>query len=486
VTVHTWTKSACVVFAWSILLIIAVTTGVTGPARPPEANTHIAGKTTEVILTSMSDAAAAPGPTTGYVVQPGDTLSSIAARFAVRGGWPTLYAANRPLIGPDPNLIRPGAVLVLPGQQAPVRYRVVPGDTLAGIAAALAVHGGWPALYAANRPLIGPDPNVIHPGAVLMVPRPKAPSRAASGPAPRRSPAPPSAPAHTRHNPLPGRTGAPVAAGMPQWLKILLAAGLLAAAAFVAGLMLAVRRRRQTVRRAAPPGNAGSGSAPGGERPDADTARIVVADHDRLVVACNRSGGTAYVLRPPGTDPREILRVARLVLPQAWYAELAGRLGFPAGWPIVVADHDRLVVACSQPGGTVYVLRPPGTDPREILRVARLVLPEAPYAELAELLGVSAGWPVQHRVPAKPAGVLFAWALLLVLAVGAGLTGPTRLAKANARTASSTPEVTITSMPSTAAAPDPASGQAAGYVVQPGDTLPGIAAAWRGAAAGRR
>ena len=425
-TVHTWTKSACVVFAWSILLIIAVTTGVTGPARPPEANTHIAGKTTEVILTSMSDAAAAPGPTTGYVVQPGDTLSSIAARFAVRGGWPTLYAANRPLIGPDANLIRPGAVLVLPGQQAPVRYRVVPGDTLAGIAAALAVHGGWPALYAANQHLIGPDPNVIHPGAVLMVPRPKAPSRAASGPAPRRSPAPPSAPAHTRHNPLPGRTGAPVAAGMPQWLKILLAAGLLAAAAFVAGLMLAVRRRRQTVRRAAPPGNAGSGSAPGGERPDADTARIVVADHDRLVVACNRSGGTAYVLRPPGTDPREILRVARLVLP------------------------------------------------------------EAPYAELAELLGVSAGWPVQHRVPAKPAGVLFAWALLLVLAVGAGLTGPTRLAKANARTASSTPEVTITSMPSTAAAPDPASGQAAGYVVQPGDTLPGIAAAWRGAAAGRR
>ena len=322
------------VFARSILLIIAVAAGVTGPARPSEANTHIAGKPTEVILTSMPVAAAAPGATAGYVVQPGDTLSSIAARFAVRGGWPALYAANRHLIGPDPNVIHPGAVLVLPGQQAPVRYRVVPGDTLAGIAAALAVRGGWPELYATNRHLIGPDPNVIRPGAVLTVPRPKAPSPAASGPAPRRSPAPPYAPARPRHHSLPVRAGAPAAAGMPQWLKILLAAGLLATAAFIAGLMLAVRRRRQTVHRAAQPGNAGSGPAPGGERPDARTARIVEVDHDRLVVACNRPGGTVYVLRPPGTDPREILRVARLVLPEVPYGELADQLGVPASWPM--------------------------------------------------------------------------------------------------------------------------------------------------------
>ena len=56
-------------------------------------------------------------------MQPGDTLSGIAARFAVRGGWSALYAANRPLIGPDPEVIRPGTVLVLPGETAPVRYR---------------------------------------------------------------------------------------------------------------------------------------------------------------------------------------------------------------------------------------------------------------------------------------------------------------------------------------------------------------------------
>ena len=72
----------------------------------------------------------------------------------------------------------------------------------------------------------------------------------------------------------------------------------------------------------------------------------------------------------------------------------------PAG--IVVADHDRLVVTRSHPDDTVYVLRPPGQDPREILRVARLVLPEALYGELADLLGVPASWPMKYSVPVQP------------------------------------------------------------------------------------
>jgi uncharacterized UPF0146 family protein len=59
-----------------------------------------------------------------------------------------------------------------------------------------------------------------------------------------------------------------------------------------------------------------------------------------------------------------------------------------------VADYDRLVVTHHKADDTVYVLRPPGEDPRAILRVARLVLAEDPYEELAERLGVPASWPM--------------------------------------------------------------------------------------------
>ena len=269
--------------------------------------------------------------------------------------------------------IRPGTVLVLPGQTAPARYTVVAGDTLAGIAAALAVRGGWPALYAANRRVIGPDPNMIRPGTVLTVPRPAAPSPPASEPGPPAYPAPPSsAPAGSGHRPLPARTGAPAAAGMPRWLKtMLLAAGLLIGAAFLAEPVLVLRRRRAATRAAAgmrlarasrrlrhaarrgPAGRQGRGACRG-------EARIVLADYDRVVVTRSPDDGTVYVLRPPGQDPRAILRAARLVLPEDLYRELAGQLGLPASWPIVLADYDRLVVTYSARDGAVYVLRPPG------------------------------------------------------------------------------------------------------------------------------
>jgi len=59
----------------------------------------------------------------------GDTLSGIAAALGVPGGWQALYAANRAAVGPDPDLIRAGAVLTVPGHQAAARYTVAPGDT---------------------------------------------------------------------------------------------------------------------------------------------------------------------------------------------------------------------------------------------------------------------------------------------------------------------------------------------------------------------
>ncbi|WEO99557.1 transglycosylase family protein [Streptomyces sp. FXJ1.172] len=51
---------------------------------------------------------------TSYTVQDGDTLSDVAWRAAVPGGWQRLYGTNRNVIGPDPDVIRPGQRLVLP------------------------------------------------------------------------------------------------------------------------------------------------------------------------------------------------------------------------------------------------------------------------------------------------------------------------------------------------------------------------------------
>ena len=272
-----WTKSACVVLAWTIVAVIGIAAAMNRSAAPAQANTRIASSTKIIFTSTPGTAAAAPVTAAArparYVVRRGDTLAAIAARFAVRGGWSALYAANRRAIGPDPALIQPGTVLALPGRAAPAHYTVAPGDTLSGIAAEFAVRGGWPALYAANRRAIGPDPGLIQAGTVLTLPRPAAP------------------PATARK-----------------------------AAAQQAGV------------RALEPGTAGSG--PACWRAGALRAQIVVADYHRLVVTRSKPDDTIYVLRPPGEDPRAILRVARVVLPEGPYGELAKQLGMPAIGPV--------------------------------------------------------------------------------------------------------------------------------------------------------
>ena len=47
-------------------------------------------------------------------MRPGETLSGIARAAHVRGGWRRLYAANRQVVGADPDLLRAGVVLTLP------------------------------------------------------------------------------------------------------------------------------------------------------------------------------------------------------------------------------------------------------------------------------------------------------------------------------------------------------------------------------------
>ncbi|MER5965074.1 transglycosylase family protein [Streptomyces sp. NPDC002057] len=48
-----------------------------------------------------------------YTVTPGDSLSKIAREERVQGGWKGLYETNRPVVGDDPDLIHPGQRLTL-------------------------------------------------------------------------------------------------------------------------------------------------------------------------------------------------------------------------------------------------------------------------------------------------------------------------------------------------------------------------------------
>ncbi|MEV6953097.1 LysM peptidoglycan-binding domain-containing protein [Streptomyces sp. NPDC051183] len=69
-----------------------------------------------ISATTAGAAEVAAAPTT-YSVVSGDTLSEIAAKHSISGGWKQLYEANRSIVGANPSIIRPGIKLAL-GTQA--------------------------------------------------------------------------------------------------------------------------------------------------------------------------------------------------------------------------------------------------------------------------------------------------------------------------------------------------------------------------------
>ena len=318
-----WTKSACVVLAWGILPIL-VAVGGQSPAHRAQATHHFASSTAQVTLTSFTKVAV-PASTTKYLVQPGDTLSGIAAALAVRGGWQALYAANKQAIGPNPNNIRVGTALVVAGQAPPLRYTVAAGDTLSGIAAALAVRGGWQALYAANKQAIGPNPNDIRVGTALTIPFRGMQGRPVSQARTSRRAASRAKRAGQAYRPAPATTpGASyvVVPGMPQWLRAMLfATGSLIGLALLIEPFITMARRRTRDRRRR-------------RAVEKATSSIIMSDYDRLIVTYCLHDDTVYVLTPPGEDPRSVLRAARLVVPEEKYQALAGQLGVSAEWPM--------------------------------------------------------------------------------------------------------------------------------------------------------
>jgi LysM repeat protein len=410
-TVRKWTLSACVALAWSITVPLLATAGPVASGHAHQATTTTASITKatpaswpDTAKAALADAPAAlqapagePGNAPGnalatpahtnseqpsehattlavtakraadpatWTVRPGDTLSALATALALPGGWQALYAANRHVIGPDPNAIRPGTVLTVPSAAAPARYTVAPGDTLYAVAMTLAVPGGWQRLYAANRQAIGPDPNVIRPGTVLDLPhlaatstedgqRPQAaraagrghqatPSHHQAAPTSQTTPGatPITSGANTSRNATPPTSRRPAAGvltpagGMPQWLQdVLLAVGLLAATAFAIEPAAALARRRQAARPATPGTLGPPGRMRRRARRAAARAKIILSSYDRLIVTYSANDHTVYVFTPPGEDPRAVLRAARLVLPEDTYEDLAGHLGVPSAWP---------------------------------------------------------------------------------------------------------------------------------------------------------
>ncbi|MEU8432750.1 transglycosylase family protein [Streptomyces sp. NPDC029216] len=92
-------------------------------AKPPQAQAPMdriqptkATTGTPVSMPRPTGTSVLPNP---YTVAPGDSLSSIAGRQHVEGGWQALYETNRSTVGANPNLIFPGQRLTLRITAAP-------------------------------------------------------------------------------------------------------------------------------------------------------------------------------------------------------------------------------------------------------------------------------------------------------------------------------------------------------------------------------
>jgi LysM repeat protein len=82
-------------------------------ARHPQASVATTQPASSSDASVLPPNAEAPEP---YTVKPGDSLKEIAARLLGDAGrWTELYALNRDVIGANPDLVRPGQVLQLPG-----------------------------------------------------------------------------------------------------------------------------------------------------------------------------------------------------------------------------------------------------------------------------------------------------------------------------------------------------------------------------------
>ncbi|MEU5288047.1 transglycosylase family protein [Streptomyces sp. CA-278952] len=145
-----------------------------------------------------------PGAWPTCSVRAGLTRGGDAPGAAPEAETDTQSAGSRPVRAAAPQSAPPRQPVTRPVEATPTHvpgkrdaYTVASGDSLSGIASAQRVRGGWQGLYAANRTVVGGDPDLIFPGQRLSLDQSRA-SKAGEGkspgqPARKAAPKPPAA-----------------------------------------------------------------------------------------------------------------------------------------------------------------------------------------------------------------------------------------------------------------------------------------------------
>ncbi|WP_329286428.1 LysM peptidoglycan-binding domain-containing protein [Streptomyces sp. NBC_00691] len=100
--------------ALALPLIAPAVAGAAPLSGTPEtAAKAITAPAVPVAAKAATKAPAAPAAARTYTVVSGDSLSLIAQKKGIQGGWKGLYKANRSTVGDNPSLIHPGLELTL-------------------------------------------------------------------------------------------------------------------------------------------------------------------------------------------------------------------------------------------------------------------------------------------------------------------------------------------------------------------------------------